>query len=98
MHLNKTAFGLACGVVWAAVVFFIGLSGAFGLGKTLVNFIGEFYIGFNDTFFGSLAGMVWAFIEGFVAGFILAWVYNSFVKEEEKEDEGQDNFRIQKEK
>lgn len=93
MKLNKTAFGIACGIVWAAIVFFIGLSGAFGLGESLVRFIGEFYIGFNDTFFGSLIGMIWAFVEGFVGGFVLAWIYNAFLKKE-REYKGKENFRI----
>jgi len=84
MLLNRKATGLACGIIWAVIIFFIGLAGAFGLARDTVNFIAEFYVGFGPTLEGSLIGMIWAFLEGFVIGYLYAWIYNFFARKEEE--------------
>jgi len=84
MLLNRKAFAISCGFIWAFIIFFIGLAGAFGLVSNIVHFISEFYIGFDATFIGSIIGMIWAFIEAFVLGFVFAWMYNYFAQKEEE--------------
>ena len=77
MKLNVKAFGLACGIIWAAAAFFIGIWGGFYAPvATAVDFIGHFYIGYATGFVGAIIGAVWGFLDAGIGGAILAWLYN----------------------
>jgi len=79
--LNPKAFGLACGFIFALYMLILGLAAAWlGWGTNLVGAIGTLYIGYGATFFGSIIGALWAFVDGLVAGLIFAWLYNLFIK------------------
>ena len=75
--LGVVSFGMALGVTWALAVFALGISAAFfGWGVPVAGALASLYIGFGPTFVGSIAGTVWAFVNGLVLGVMVAWFYN----------------------
>lgn len=76
-RLGVISFALAIGVTAAIYVFLLGVAaGLFGWGWVVVEVLSSMFIGFSATFVGSIAGAVWAFVDGFVAGWVIAVVYN----------------------
>ena len=74
--LGVISFGLAVAITSAAFTFFLGLMATFfGWGVELAGALSSLYIGFSPTFVGTIAGAVWAFVDGFVAGIMIAWLY-----------------------
>ncbi len=80
MKLNVKAFGLACGIIWGAIVLLFGLGAMMGWGEDIVKFISRFYVGYQASFFGAVIGLVWGFVDAFVGGAIFAWLYNKLAK------------------
>lgn len=78
--LNVIHFGVAFGVVGGVFVFLLGIASILGFGREAVELFSTFYIGYESTLLGSLAGGLWAFVESFAGGVIIAWVYNIFQK------------------
>jgi hypothetical protein len=75
--LGVISFGLAVGITSAIFVFLLGLMAAlFGWGTAIAATLSSLYIGFGPTFVGSLAGAVWAFVDGFIFGLLIAFFYN----------------------
>ncbi len=78
--LGVISFGLAVAVTSAVFTFFLGLMATFfGWGIELAAALSSLYIGFSPTFVGTIAGAVWAFVDGFVGGVMIAWLYNRFL-------------------
>ena len=78
--LGVVSLGLAMAVTSALFVFVLGLmAGLFGWGVPAVAVLSTLYIGYSPTFVGSVAGGVWAFVDGFIAGALIAWLYNRFL-------------------
>jgi hypothetical protein len=76
MRLSVKGLALAMGVTWGAGVLVLGLLGAVGWGRAMVDVLGSLYLGFRPTPLGSIIGGVWAFVDGAVGGAIVAWLYN----------------------
>jgi hypothetical protein len=78
--LGVISFGLALGLTWAIFVFILGLLAAMlGWGVVIAVALSSLYVGYGPTFVGSIAGAVWAFVNGLVAGVLIAWFYNRFL-------------------
>jgi hypothetical protein len=75
-RLSVKGLGLALGVTWGAGVLILGLIGAVGWGRAVVDVLGSLYLGFRPTLLGSVIGGVWAFVDGALAGVVVAWLYN----------------------
>ncbi|MCG8695758.1 MAG: bacteriophage holin [Minwuiales bacterium] len=83
--LGVVSFGLALGVTSALFVFVLGVvAAAFGWGVPVAASLSSLFIGFGPTFVGSIAGAVWAFVNGLVAGLLIAWFYNRFLLRRQK--------------
>lgn len=79
--LDVKAFGLACGIVWAAGIFILGLINMFsdwGVGWMMI--MSTAYIGYKSTFLGSIIGALWGFVDAGIGGVVLAWLYNKLSK------------------
>jgi hypothetical protein len=76
MLLNVKALALTCGLVWGGGVLLLGLAGAVGWGRALVEVLGSLYIGFRPTVVGSIIGGIWALVDGALGGAVVAWLYN----------------------
>jgi len=78
--IGVISLGLAIGVTAAIFVFVLGIAATlFGWGAYLAQVLQNLFIGFAPTFVGSIAGAVWAFVDGFIAGILIAWFYNRFL-------------------
>jgi hypothetical protein len=75
-RLSVRGLALAMGVTWGAGVLVLGLMGAIGWGRAMVDVLGSLYLGFRPTPLGSIIGGAWAFVDGAVGGAIVAWLYN----------------------
>jgi hypothetical protein len=82
MRIKAVPFGIAFGIVDAAVFFLYGvLAALFGWGAGLAEIIGSFYAGFGPTVGGALIGAVWGFVVGFVFLALGASLYNMLTRE-----------------
>ena len=78
--LGVISFGLAVGLTLSISVFFLGvMSALFEWGVPVAAVFSSLYIGFSPTLVGSIAGAVWAFVNGFIVGLLIAWIYNRLV-------------------
>ena len=80
MRLNACAFGLAFGIIWALVIFFIAIIGIWSdwCGDFL-RMVSSIYIGTGASWGGAFIGLVWGFVDGFICFWLVALLYNSFV-------------------
>lgn len=73
------SFGLALGIVWGASMLGMGLLMlVFMNGKPVVAAVGQFYLGYNPTFFSSAIGGLIGFVGASIGGAVIAWLYNMF--------------------
>ena len=62
-------------------MFILGLAATlFEWGILVVKVLSTLYIGYMPSFVGSIAGAVWAFVDGFIAGALMAWLYNKLLR------------------
>jgi len=83
MRLDTRAFALAFGIWWGGALFLLTwwvilLHGASADGGA----IGQIYLGFSYTPLGSVIGLAWGLADGAIGGFLLAWLYNLFAKQD----------------
>ena len=77
---SPNALGIAIGVLWAAYVFFCGITAMFGWGIALVDAISSLYVGYGPSILGAVIGAVWGFVDGYIAGVVIACLYNKLEK------------------
>ena len=79
--LDPKALGLACGILWAIGILFMGLTAMFcPWSKVFVDALGIMYVGYSATVIGTFIGIVWGFIDAAIGGFLIAWLYNKLLK------------------
>jgi len=80
--LNPMRVGITIGVLWGVCTF---LAAVYGIYTDQTDFVGvfdDFYMGYETSWMGSLAGLVWGFIDGFFCGFFAVIIYNCLGKQE----------------
>ena len=79
MAWNGKALGLACGVLWGAIML-VGTAAAvlFPYGDSFFNAWASLYPGYAVTWLGVVIGAIDGFIDGFIGGWLIAWLYNQF--------------------
>jgi hypothetical protein len=86
LRLNVAAQGVALGLVAGLAIFiatnWLVLKGGEVVGPHLA-LLGQFFIGYRVTFFGSLIGFAYAFAYGFAGGYCIARIYNWLVDQRE---------------
>jgi hypothetical protein len=87
--LNAKVYGLVLGLIAGLGIFlatnWLVLKGGRAVGPHL-SLLGQFFIGYRVTFWGSLIGFVYAFVCGYAAGYTIAWIYNRIVARRERAD------------
>ena len=89
LRLNSKLLGLILGLLLGCGVFLatnwlvlkggpIDESGNPVVGPHLV-LLGQYFIGYRVSFFGSLIGAAYGFALGFVSGAVVAWIYNKLL-------------------
>ena len=83
--LNKKAFALANGILWAIAVFLATIYVLIkGGGNTLI-LLQQFFWGYGISFGGAILGLIYGFIWGFIYGWIFGFLYNRFAGKKENE-------------
>ncbi len=79
LRLNGVILGLILGLLFGCSVFvatiLLVLKGGDVVGPHLA-LLGQFFIGYQVTFGGSIIGFLYGLLSGFVIGFIIATLYN----------------------
>jgi hypothetical protein len=82
LHLNATIQGIVTGLVAGLGIFiatnWLVLKGGPVVGPHLA-LLGQFFIGYQVTFLGSLIGFAYAFALGYGVGYLVARIYNLIV-------------------
>jgi hypothetical protein len=81
LRLNATVHGFVAGIIVGLGVFIatnwllIKAEEGEVVGPHL-SLLGQFFIGYDVSFVGSLIGLAYGFISGFIIGYLLARIYN----------------------
>jgi len=79
MHLDVLIHGLVFGIVSGLLIFiatnWLVLKGGALVGPNL-SLLGQFFIGYDVTFKGSVVGFLYGFLSGFIVGASIAVIYN----------------------
>ena len=82
MKLNIKAFCLTAGILWAVVVFLVGVANLMwsGYGGVFLQVIASIYPGYDasPSIGAVIVGTLYALVDGLVLGLVFAWVYNLF--------------------
>jgi hypothetical protein len=82
MRLNALVHGVVAGLLVGLGIFiatnWLVLKGGKVVGPHLA-LLGQFFIGYQVTFVGSLIGFAYGFLSGFVIGYFVAFMYNRVV-------------------
>ena len=88
VRLNATVQGLVTGIVAGLGVFiatnWLVLKGGDVVGPHL-GLLGQFFLGYEVTFVGSLIGFAYAFVAGFIVGYLVARIYNFIVNAKDQQ-------------
>ncbi|HEX6438781.1 MAG TPA: hypothetical protein VF182_16710 [Candidatus Binatia bacterium] len=90
LRLNSTIQGIISGLVAGLGIFiatnWLVLKGGDVVGPHL-SLLGEFFIGYEVSFAGSLIGFAYGFVTGFVVGYGVTTMYNYIVEYKERTSE-----------
>lgn len=75
-RLDSTAFGLACGIIWAGTVGFLELAASTGWGARWRSLLADVYPGYDRSPGDFLWGVLLGFLDGFLWGYSFAVIYN----------------------
>jgi hypothetical protein len=93
LRLNATVQGVVTGLVTGLAIFiatnWLVLKGGDVVGPHL-GLLGQFFIGYDVSFVGSLIGFVYGFAAGFVVGYGVARMYNWIAGFKENRRSGRD--------
>lgn len=82
VRLNGHILGFVMGIIGALVIFvatnWLVIKGGEVVGPHL-GLLGQFFIGYDVTFVGSLIGAAYGFITGYLSGLLIGWIYNAVV-------------------
>ena len=82
IRLEALVQGLVAGVLLGGAVFvatnWLRLKGGRVVGPHL-RLLGQFFLGYDVSFVGSLIGLAWGFATGFVLGYLVSTLYNRLV-------------------
>jgi len=78
--LNAFKFGIAGGIVYALLVFFIIVFASyFPTWESLINECYKMFGYTSSNLLGIILGVVYAFIDGFILTSVFAWIYNKLL-------------------
>lgn len=81
-RLNKIKFGIAGGILFGIILFFLSLTATFSdYGAGVVAMFMSVYglFGYQATILGAFLGLIYGFVDGFIISFLFAWIYNKLL-------------------
>lgn len=89
VRLNALVSGIVTGIIIGGLLFiatnWLVLKGGDVVGPHLA-LLGQFFLGYTVTFFGSFVGFAYGFVTGFVIGYAIALLYNWLLNMSEHKD------------
>jgi hypothetical protein len=82
MKLNVKAFALSAGILWGAVMLVVTLVELWRGAGQHIALLGGIYPGYQISYLGSIAGLLYGFVTAGILGALLAWLYNMLGKQE----------------
>ncbi len=90
LMLNAKVLGLILGILMGLAIFIatnwlvikgghVTHDGRYVVGPNL-QLLGQFFIGYRVSFFGSFIGLAYGFVVGTICGALLGWIYNRIAK------------------
>ena len=81
--LDPRALALGMGIPISLCFFSLGIASIFlpDYGEKFVQTVGSIYLGYTNTFSGSIIGALWAFIDFAIFGYLIGVIYNKFNRE-----------------
>ena len=83
LWLNVKALGLVMGILLGLVIFvatnWLVLKGGDPVGPHL-SLLGQYFIGYRVTFWGSFIGFAYGFALGTLSGALMGWIYNKIAR------------------
>jgi ABC-type phosphate transport system permease subunit len=83
MKLNLKALSVALAILWAGVVFLVGVANLIwpAYGKAFLVMLASIYPGYHaaGTVGDAIAGSLYALVDAAIFGLILGWLYNLIV-------------------
>jgi hypothetical protein len=70
--------GLICGLFFFVITNWLVIKGGATVGPHL-QLLGQYFIGYRVSFWGSLVGFAYGFIIGGTSGVLIGWIYNRVV-------------------
>lgn len=75
--LNPLKLGISGGIVWGFCMFICTILALYtGYSTQFLNLMSDIYPGYMISWWGTIVGLVYGFLDAFVGLFILAWIYN----------------------
>lgn len=75
--LSPTRLGVSGGILWGLCMFVCTVLAIYtGYSTHFLNLMGDIYLGYTISWWGSIVGLVYGFLDGFIGLFLLAWLYN----------------------
>lgn len=75
--LKPTRLGLSGGILWGLSMFICTILAIYtGYTAKFLELMADLYPGYSITWWGTIVGLVYGFIDAFVGLFLLAWLYN----------------------
>ena len=101
MRLNAKIHGIVAGLILGTSIFiatnWLILKGGHKIrgGEYIIgphlSLLGQFFIGYDVSFVGSLIGFAYGSVTGFALGYLVATIYNWFVELRERNDHSHDH-------
>jgi len=83
LHLNAMAYGVVTGLFVGFAMFiatiFLVIKGGEVVGPHL-KLLGQFFLGYEVTLWGSLVGLAYGFLLGFFGGYLASSIYNGILR------------------
>jgi hypothetical protein len=76
--IHGVVFGIVTGLIIIVATNWLVIKGGPVVGPHL-GLLGQFFYGYNVSFFGSLIGFFYGFLTGFLIGYLTAFLYNWIV-------------------
>ena len=80
MKLNLKALSVTLAILWAGAVFIVGLANLIWptYGQAFLKMLASIYPAYHatGTFGDTIAGSLYALVDGAIAGLIFGWLYN----------------------
>lgn len=82
LHLNATAYGAVTGLFVGFAVFIVTIWLVIKGGEVVgphLKLLGQFFLGYEVTLWGSFVGLAYGFLFGFFGGYLAASIYNGIL-------------------